>query len=1693
MEILKGFSWDIQRFAEKKYDLTKDYTIAALGASAKVFYLTSGGVLSDVNDGTDATVEITLGASAAAGETLIPASSFVSASAVANLGASAIVYIPDNQAFTLTATNMDDTGRIQLGASGSARWVVTGASGVAVNASGFVTGWTDTDDNTLIQSGNFAFASGVTTTSALVSAEASVTSEKGDSVTASTSGRFVVTAGEIALTSGTFTTASSSSLEVKASNAVVGVNGSTFTANSSGTYTYGSSATVNAASTFTKASADSITVIKSATDVFGVTAAGAVTVKASAATSAIITALTSGTVTTSAATTFTYDIDGTAGGTDDILFTNFKGSLAATGATTAPDVATFTAGSIAASAGINSLKIGDTTFTNGSGGVSGMTFGTDGTVVGLTAGSVKLTSGSLNVMAAGGTIVAKTVTINSSTDGIVVTANNDGTPVVTDLATPGETVTIGTTQYKVINNGVIGATIDGKTTYYKVSATGYREGGKDSVGTPLATADTAAIVTSLYKTDGTYNFNEIGLQVSDGTAASLVVSSGSKKLTVKTAIGSAAADGVNAAGDKVEIEDKGTNTVYTLSDTSEVTANGASFTTDSGVVTGSKGTLVINAAAKSLVAKGAVNVDATAIVGGTGKVTFQEGTAVSGAKVTLNKTNDIYMTLTEASNSSSDAVATVYDGATKTLKGIDGDATLIMNGVTATQLATVTTTGSGTFTQNKTAYTVAEDSNGVTYHIGGTDAINQISGLDRDATVALSGKQAFTTFTVGSNATGTAFTNLEVSNGVTFTSTDAAQGATATLFAKGDKVTYNGWTYEVSSMGSASDGIVVGSNGTTLDYLNALNDGDSLTITDGTSTFVYEANNSMLTVKYYATAAKYTALTPDTTTTYTLDSGESAFTVTAAVTANNWVVKNGTKGEGFTGTGATFGTVDKPAAVTSLTNGMYVNSNGETSLSDTKAVAQISVTDSTVTYTATSDKAQSVAVASDTKGREDWVVNTRNGKDVISFNNVNADITVSSGAGADEVYIGRTAATKGDAVIEAGEGKDTITIGTFNTGDMTISAGAGNDTVTASGFGDYVINMDSGNNEVYHTGSGDATIVGGTGKDTIQGRKDDVITGGDGEDTFIVYASKSKIDDYTYGTDVLMASSTSGAVTIDPTKFGATGTVSVTGAGSTVYETDLTAGTGTGEYYAVSLVDVNGKNATNVAWAKEGGSNIDILSYEKAVTMIGNEDGANTLYAGKKDDVIYSYADNDSVYGGEGKDTLTLKSKGTGRVVGIATTSSKDTVTGFTAGFEENDSIAMVDGNASDVKATFDSSKKIVTFKDGDGSLELQGIEAASTGAAEVVLANAKVAVATEGGTVAATSAKYADAYIGKNSTVSFASVDGEVNVDLRNDLSSTAEGTKFSGVVAVAGGSGKNTLIGGTGAETITAGTGDSSLWGGAGKDTLVAGAGKDVFFIGTGDGADVITGFAAAGNENADTLSTLSDITGAKLTSNGVEISVSDTDKAILKGVTADTAIKFSSNGNAGVAKVGSSSAANNFTYDKSVTYYGGGSKSDKISLASGFSDDINVWLDGSQGVAYASIDVVDAANSTGNAIIAGDSSSQSIVGGKGSNSLWGGAGSASDTLRSSAGGSAVFFWGMGEGNDVAISSSADDSVNLYSVKLADVDLTNTEITNSGVTLALNDGSKLTVQTSRDITFTVDGTSWTAQHNSKSWKQNS
>lgn len=1350
------------------------------------------------------------------------------------------------------------------------------------------------------------------------------------------------------------------------------------------------------------------------------------------------------------------------------------------------------------------LTAGDKEYVLAKGGTNNATFTFD------TSGNSTVTTGNFYISS---TATAKSLTGSGATSNSV-TVNGDAYvkmatgqfSSVTDLGS-GESISVDTTApaanvftLTANSTGVVTYTAGGVNTYFQIAD------GQTTTTMTSAVWDTTSIAngiikdasgnTVLQKAAGTNSDIDVAKCtqttwfLADGTSftkepseayAAKVEVSGSGDSATRTLT---ITKDLNTATTKVVIDRVATtvkdtstkdNTVYKVTNKGGVAwIKGAEFAVSAeGVISDSTGTITLTdgGAGKQLFLSGSVSVDASAVTPALATdpvLTYVAGNGLTDTKVTLSTASPIV--INESTNDTDTVI--IKSG---TITGLDAGAS-VKNAFNGSSITTAgSDSSSNTYTINGVEWTVTGDEK-TTFTVNDTMStqLSAIGSLDLDATVTTTKKFEQATLSVN----GTTFKDVVSKDGLTFTSTTKDTAASVELNAAGESATLTIATVDYKfTVSSTSDGVTIGADG----KVSGLTNGDTVTIHTGT-----DATKNVMTLT--VSDNKLTVNGVDSTgaelpsTTYTLDSGESEFTAKlsgyATTTSADVKIENGTAGEALaagafqlaTGAGATL------ENITSVSNGVYVDKNGAimNDNASNKAVGQIQMTDDKITYAEIGDKTQTLNVT-DTK--HEWDITTNGGKDTITYTGTQA-ATINSGAGDDFI----TASSNNDLYITLGAGKDTVNIGGM--GDHTIVAGEGNSEINVTATGDVRVDATgAGNKKINHTGAGVATLYGGDGNDTIKAAGlDDSVVGGAGNNVFNVATTGAKVSDYDVSKDVVFVAGTS-ASTLAAGQFISDGTVSLSAtAGHTL---DVSAGTGTDSFYAVNAKGTDNKTQY-YAWTKESGSNIDLSTIEKSVVMIGNnnDDKGDTLVGGQKNDIIYA-GSGDSVYGGAGKDSIILDSTAGGEVVFTGTAAGKDTVTGFKSGFEDGDSINFVDGNAADVKFSFKSGT--ATVKDGDGSLEITSLKAATSGAVELYAAGTKVAVAEEKKTIKTDSSKYADVYVGKDSIVDFSGSDEALNVNLANGIGGDTNIARFSGITAAKGGTGATTLMGASGAESLVAGSGKTSLYGGAGADTLVGGAEADMFFMGANEGTNTMVGFTGGTDETSDTLYFLSDITGAKLGSSGVEITA-DNSKAVLSGTNANTAIHFSVNGTEGVAKVGSTSANNSFGYDKTVTYYGGGSKTDKITLASGDTTDAQIWLDGSQGVTYASIDIIDASNGSGNLILAGDSSSQTITGGKGGSSLWGGVGSSADSLKGGSGTNA-FFYGFGEGNDTIVSSNADDSVNLYNIKLSDVK--SGEITNAGVSVELNDGSKLTVSTSKDITFKLaDGSSYVADHASKTWK---
>lgn len=283
-----------------------------------------------------------------------------------------------------------------------------------------------------------------------------------------------------------------------------------------------------------------------------------------------------------------------------------------------------------------------------------------------------------------------------------------------------------------------------------------------------------------------------------------------------------------------------------------------------------------------------------------------------------------------------------------------------------------------------------------------------------------------------------------------------------------------------------------------------------------------------------------------------------------------------------------------------------------------------------------------------------------------------------------------------------------------------------------------------------------------------------------------------------------------------------------------------------------------------------------------------------------------------------------------------------------------------------------------------------------------------------------------------------------------------------------------------------IKGGTGYSSLWGGgASNDTLQGGSGRDMIWFGAGDGNDRATSFAAG----IDVLNLYSGSL-SSVTRSGSSLTLTLGDGSVLRVLTdqgADSSVLYSVDAtNIFSAKIGESSKGSRLTYEAGIAFYQGGSGNDTL-RASGSSDKL-IWLDGSQGAAYSSIEIIDGSASSGADQLAGSGAEELILGGNGEASLWGGAGSGNDTLQAGTGNNVVFY-GYGEGSDVIKDTTDGDRVMLYNIGLGHV--TAASVGASEVSVNTTAGQTLKVYGTAG-TFTLgDGSSWRPDRQNGSWQK--
>ncbi len=650
---------------------------------------------------------------------------------------------------------------------------------------------------------------------------------------------------------------------------------------------------------------------------------------------------------------------------------------------------------------------------------------------------------------------------------------------------------------------------------------------------------------------------------------------------------------------------------------------------------------------------------------------------------------------------------------------------------------------------------------------------------------------------------------------------------------------------------------------------------------------------------------------------------------------------------------------------------------------------------------------------------------------------------------------------------ELGSGKDLVNA-TMTSDDQVISTGDGKDTVVVASASAGLVNLGDGADSLVAS-SGTFSVAGGAGKDSID-----------------------------------VSSFASGTVTL--TDFDATEDTLVTGGTLSSLSSDGKAVVGKGG--VVQVNETNGYYVVNadkegiVAWAADGGSNIDLSSYSKSVTIYGDDnDSSDTLIGGSKGDVLVA-GSGDYVYGGAGNDTISLAGK-EAAYVGLATAGGKDSVSGFKT---STDVVYLFENNITD-GITLSKKGTNLTAKQGKGEVTLSGIATTDETVINIQDNSGTTydvdfvsGTATVSSVDSIHSVYYSDSS-SKTNKLDFSKVDDSLVVDLGNTgiFTNTGNATYYGNFTSVVGGKEDTILMGSsTNKETLKAGAGNTTLWGGGkAADVLQGNNSTDTsvtYFYTTGDGKDTVESASWGSSDQNDVLY-FKDVTLASIKNDSgtATFTMADSaDKLTVKGVSNNTVVKFTNDGEEiKQAKIGYSGKSNTWTYEEGVSMYLGG-KSNTITV----SEDADIWLDGSKGTSYENVSKVSASSSTGTVVIAGNGTVEEVLeAGKGESSLWGGAGSSNDTLKGAAGGSTAYYFGKGEGNDVITSTTSDDKVLLYNVASSDIASIDTS-TSGQMKFTLTDGATLTIKgmnsSSSVSEFELgDGSKWTYSYSNKSWTQ--
>lgn len=834
--------------------------------------------------------------------------------------------------------------------------------------------------------------------------------------------------------------------------------------------------------------------------------------------------------------------------------------------------------------------------------------------------------------------------------------------------------------------------------------------------------------------------------------------------------------------------------------------------------------------------------------------------------------------------------------------------------------------------------------------------------------------------------------------------------------------------------------------------------------------------------------------------------GESGDSISIA--AANVTVTGGKGADSIVGTGANAnidaGEDDDIITLTNSANVTVVGGagNDKISISGASAYVEAGEGDDTVSIAGNSatvnagEGADSIYV-----GGNSATISSGDGADTISV--AGTDATVNAGAGNDFVSIsGKNALVYGEdgddsitvsdeaATVYGGAGNDSIVVVSK---EATIDAGDGNDFVSVNGASN-TITLGAGKDTIsIGTAAKGATVDAGADADSIVvAGADATITLGDGKDTVSIGATGATLTDYSYTDDTLILGGSKGSSNPSKVKFTSSGVVSVADAkiSATVNLTD--------GYYKAKLSDNStGDTTQSYAWATDSATTINLSSEKDAFYVVTNDNDEGDLVTGGTGNDSILVGSDDSVVGGKGDDSVSLATGATGVVYGMTLKTGDDTVASGESvlGFDDDDVTLYID-DATKIGATVGTAGLKVSLKGSSVTFNTADSKGTSVG---LKINNAGTVVNTQ--IFSGTAEIMEDAklvYGTEQKDQNKVSLTGseDYTIDLGNSgLYGDTRTYANVNIIDASTSNGDNILVGAASdSTTILAGKSSTSLAGSGSKgDSLVGGDGDDTFYYASGWGKDTISGYGAKGD---DKLVLSGNITKMKKDANGLVMYFGDTtgQKLTVTNTTttsdktgADMIYTWEDAGSSTTytAKIGYTNTASTLTYTEDAKIYAGGKKADTVKVTG--NDDAAIWLGHEYGgYTFKDIEAVDASATTGDVIIWGSESDDTLTAGKGSSTLFGGFGG-NDLLKGNSSGETLFYFGKNGGKDtITGGSNSTDVVMLYDVSGSDINYTKTAeaSTSSDLNLVLNDGSTLTIKSvsSNVRTFQIaDGSKWT------------